>query len=625
MANITRKKRVPYNAGPEGMFAWAEENVCVKLRVPHAVWIPLGQVAKGGKVKDKVTNTIIDLEPYQRFWEYQKGVLRGALEMDGNGYFKHRLIVLCWPRGDGKSFLACLIQMWKFFCFEDQLITLGANSKDQTKFVHFDIMTDTIRNSPKLIAAVGERNITTNMITRRDHRGFTAGSIRTISTASGIVSNITGYTFSEIFAMKNPTFFIQLDGSIRNMPNALGVIDTTVSAKNHILYQLYTNSIDGKDKLTYFSYRYSKNADAKDFWHPQMTQDQLNSYKIKYPEIEFARYFKNTWSSGVESYFSEPAIKSMEYIGKDGEIGKQEDILDLMQREIDYYEGKQRVIEESRGRFTMNELMKDNDSLLRKIDKELIRLDQYASCTDEFGNNRPISAKELGALGRLYNTDWCILVGLDRADPESNRRTPARTIITVVAKGMRGSKVLSSFVDGALSNSYIYFLLYLTTCPSHTGEEIKNNLLYIKDLYGSIDKFTSERWGAWDFPDWCDENDIGCELVYPNYERQRPAFTELHLSVRDGRFKAPKIPVKGIKGDDVLREEMGVFTHSPDPPRFFGSPEKRERYGIQDDSLFSLAWCIYGGRELTIYDFHSVDEKRNFGIIEYDRALVGAY
>jgi hypothetical protein len=88
-------------------------------------------------------------------------------------------------------------------------------------------MRDIILNSPDLLMEVGgARNIQEKQIHIKNELNKVESFIRAISSFSGIVSNITGYTFSEIFDMKNPKFFVQLDGSTRNIPNALGVIDS---------------------------------------------------------------------------------------------------------------------------------------------------------------------------------------------------------------------------------------------------------------------------------------------------------------------------------------------------------------------------------------------------------------
>ncbi len=213
-----------YRNGAEGMIKWVEDKVYVEITPisldEHAygdikVWVPMNELPD---TKHPETN-----RSYKEMWEDQKRVLRKALKMR-NGVFLNRLIIFCWPRGEGKSLLACLVQLWKFFCWPRQQIMLGANSKDQVKFVHFDIMRDIIRNSPSLLSQVGERNIQEKEIRLTNKKGNIDSIIRSISSFTGIVSNITGYTFSEMFDMKNPKFYVQLDGSIRNIPNAVGII-----------------------------------------------------------------------------------------------------------------------------------------------------------------------------------------------------------------------------------------------------------------------------------------------------------------------------------------------------------------------------------------------------------------
>jgi hypothetical protein len=194
--------------------------------------------------------------------------------LDGNGRYVTEDFMVTH-----NSLLACLIQMWKFWCFPRQKIVLAANSKDQTKFVHFDIIREVIWNSPVLLREIGADNIQEKEIRFKPTGKGVSSFIRPMSSYSGIVSNITGYTFSEIFDMKKPRFFTQLDGSIRNIPNALGTIDSTVSAKTHILYQLYQSFISHKLSSIFFSYYCSKLALQEDYHNPNMTQTQLDDYK----------------------------------------------------------------------------------------------------------------------------------------------------------------------------------------------------------------------------------------------------------------------------------------------------------------------------------------------------------
>ena len=231
-----------YRLGGEGMCAWCEENVRVPVYPENASspeWRYMGDLPKK---KHSVTK-----KSYYDMWQAQKEDLCLALAMDSENRFIHRLIIFIEERGEGKSLKAVLIQLWKFFCFPRQKIMLAANSKDQITFAHYDIMRDLIKNSPKLHAIVGKRNIKEKEICIKDSKKSIISIIRCISSFSGIYSNITGFTFSEMFDLRNETFFSQIYGSTRNMPNALGVIDSTVSREDHILYKLYKSYVEKKD------------------------------------------------------------------------------------------------------------------------------------------------------------------------------------------------------------------------------------------------------------------------------------------------------------------------------------------------------------------------------------------
>lgn len=615
---------VGYRDGANGFIRWVEEFVWIKIYPETStipVFVPMSAIAAGTPVE--VFGEALSTLGYKRMWDLQKLELQRALVMK-NGRFKHRLIVFCWQRGDGKSLITCFIQLWKFFCFPKQIITLGANSKDQTKFVHFDIMTETIQNSPKLLRIVGERNLQTNKIILRDKRGYIASSIQSISSFSGIVSNITGYTFSEMFDMKNPKFFTQLDGSTRNIPNALGVIDSTVSSKTHILYKLYESFVKGEDPTTFFSYRSSQNADPKDFMNPNMTQLQLNSYKSKFLPADFDRYFKNVWSAGTDRMFSEELAESLEFIGVDGVLGQQKEIIALLEEKNETITTMDKLIQSG---ITEAMISLGTSTKIDDIYRRLWKMDSVASMTAPGGLPMLMPASALNELGRMYKTDWVILSGFDRGDPMKDNRSAARTMLSFVAKGLIGSKNnLYMYTDTANVPEYFYVLLYMANIANHSMEDVKKILKDAGAEYDGVDMFCSERWGAWDIPEWCETQGIACELVYPTYDRQREAFTEFYIACRDGRFKAPSIPIKGSKGDmDIFREELSVFDHNPDPPRWFGSPEKKEKYGIQDDSVYSVAWGIHGGRELTVENFREIRGSMFFGTFHPDKTLVGAY
>lgn len=603
-----------YRKGGEGFCRWAEDNVYVPIYPEGsdiAEWYPLHSLPL---LANPYTG-----RSYRTIWEEQKKVCKSALRME-NGRFLYRLIVLCWMRGEGKSLLACLIQLWKFFCWPRQQIMLGANSKDQVKFVHYDIMRDIVRNSPNLKAQIHDRDIQEKEIRQRDGTGAVVSIVRSISSFSGIVSNITGYTFSEIFDMKNPKFFVQLDGSIRNIPNALGVIDSTVSAKTHVLYQLYTGALQRKTKKVFFHYRFSAKGAITDYWNPHMDKDQLEDYRAKFPFGEFERYFLNLWSAGFEQIFSPEMVEAWTFMGIDGVLGGHRHIMELLGR-------KNRVMEqvkELKAR-SMEQASEEVEVVYAEMEKRLKPLEFVYTLRTPSNVPKMATMVDLERLSDIYDTNWALLVGLDRGDPLKTS-TNARTIVSAVAKGLIGSRSTPFLYDSDKTvPEYLYILLHLTIILNHSLEDMKSVIMEVQNEFDGIDSICGERWGTWDLATWCEDESIAFDPIFPTYDKQKAAFTEFYGAARTGRFKCPPLAVAGSKGEDILAEEAKAFDHDIDK-RWFGSPEKSEKYGIQDDCIFSVGWCIYGGRLLSIDHFRQRKAGGFFGImIPGPKGLAGDY
>ena len=591
------KEAIRYIDGAEGFIKWCTDKI--RLPVYHA-YSPVAQWTKISELPKE----------YEYMWKEECKVFRRALNMK-DGRFQYRLIVFCWPRGEGKSYMTCLIQLWKFFCFPRQQIKLGANSRDQIKFVHYDVMKDIVLNSPELLKIIGRRNIKQKEMELLDRRGNIASSLGAMSTATGIVSNITGYTFSEMFDMKNNKFFVQLDGSIRNMPNALGVIDSTVSTKQHQLYKLYQAYLKKEDPTLFFHYRSSPTADPKDYWNPNMTKEQLRSYEAKFPLGDFERYFKNLWSAGSSRDFTESIVRSMYYLGVDGRLNNQPTLVECLDKIINYEESIKQI-EEYAGEGEAN-WQGYNDQMGR-----LWPIETVYTITDSYGKPSMATVEDLRKLSEMFDTDWCILAGVDRADPMKKSKSPAKTIVTIIAKGLANSRSSRAIVEAA--PQYIYFLLHMTSVVEHDLETIKNVILAAHTEYNGVDTLCAERWGMWDITKWCEEEDIKSDIIYPTYEKQKTIFTEFFTAWKEGRFKAPAVGIQGQKGDFLFQEEAEIFEHDLGK-RWFGSPEKDEKYGVQDDSMYSAGCCIYGGRNLTADDFAPRHGSHFFGAFIPDRTV----
>jgi len=608
-----------YRNGAEGMIKWVEDR-CWGEIVPintdfEAIgdiktWVPMSELP--GTPHPETGRS------YKYLWEEQKKILRKALVME-NGRFKYTLIILCWMRGEGKSFLTCLIQLWKFFCWPRQQIMLGANSKEQTKFIHFDIMRDIIRHSPDLISQIGEKNIQEKEIRFTNEKGHVDSIIRSISSFTGILSNINGYTLSEIRDMKNPKFFVQIDGSIRNVPNALGVIDSTVSEKMHVLYQLYLAFIDKKVKTLYYSYRHSVTGDVDDYWHPNMTTDQLNDYRVKFPFGEFERYFLNLWSAGTTRIFTEEMIEAMSFFGIDDGILNNEFIFKELDKKNTLISARNDLIEKG----IPLDVDQMNEEVVR-IYSRMRKVDEIYCLSDEFGTSKMATMDSLSKLEDMFDSHFALLASIDRGDPTAVRGK-ARTIVGVVAKGLPGSRsapYMATMLEAA--PRYLYLMLMLADVRNHSLDTIKEVLGLCDQEFDGLDVLCSERYGTWDMEPWCEERQIKFETIYPNYGRQNEAFTELYNIIKGGLFKTPEITIHGSKKENILVEELTVFDHDLDK-KWFGSPEKMEKHGIQDDSVYVLGWSIYGGRELTVDDFRLRKSMASFGFFYGNKDVLGNY
>lgn len=622
--------RIPfYQQGAEGFFSFVEENVRFEVKKSNGVseWLYPPQFSDE---PDPITGKSL-----KAFWEQQKEELRPALKMK-NGRFKYKLIVLCWMRGEGKSLDVVLIQLWKFFCFPRQLIVFGALSKDQTRFVHYDISQKIILNSPKLLNIIGKNNVQRGKLFLKNRNGEITSSIQPISSFSGIVSNITGYTFSEMFDMKDKKFFVQLDGSTRNIINALGTIDSTVSKKDHILYHLYKGFLSGKDKLIYFSYRSAPNASPDEFWSPYMDQAQLDSYRHRFPPADFDMYFRNSWELDSGKLFSEALVKAIFYIGSyndktleytdDQEDGGVLEICNAIAEEKAKAEAKDRTKNKAAKRRRRNVATRQRKALMKKLaelEARLVPVDDVYKLKK--GSSPCIASfEDLRILGDKFNTNWSIHAGIDRADPAA-QNPQARSIVTAVAKGLTNSRDSTNIVTSEREvPQYIYFLLHLAHVEDSTLEGIKQELKLVFNEFDGIDSICSERWGAWDLAPWCDEHEIKFETVFPTFDLQKKVFTELFVIVRNSRLKSPSIVVPGVTESNILKEEMEMFDYDP-AKKWYGSPQKDQNGGIQDDSVFSLGLGIYGGREFGVDDFREREPQSFFGAYVPGPKMVGDY
>lgn len=599
-----------YQFHPLGAETWIEDHLYANLldfRTGKERWMRLGELPYE---EHPVTG-----RSYREMWENQKKFfIRPAVARDERGMLVHHTVVNCQPRGEGKSFQTVMLILWRFFCIPGQTIILGANSASQSRFALYDIIKKMILNSPQCLEILGRDNIKEKHVALTNSHGDVMSRIIAVSAFTGIYSNITGFGFSEIFDMKNPKFYYQLDSSRRNIPNAQGYIDSTVSTKDHILYTLYENSPlrHNEDDGIMYMYRFSSEGDWKDFWHPMMTEKQLNSFRSKFTQAEFARYFKNTWTLVDTTVFTRAMTMAQKYLGVNGVIGNQAELLQKCQQIA--------LLEEQQE----EDITLDNRSETQLIRDQLFPI-PFSLVED--GHPKCITMDELANLTEIYDTNWAIGVGGDLADPLKDDATKgARTILSFIVKGLPGSRTNPSLhLEQKGVVKYIYFLIHLVHIEDNEPVEIQHQMELFLAEFGVINVFCSERWGAGELRKFCEEKDIEIELISPTYERQRTAFNNFYRLSHSGYFKIPRTVVQGSESSDIVTEEQHAFRHDA-LAKWYGSETKGVPTGVQDDAMFSIGWGLFGLRELTPDDFMPFDRNNIFmGMTMENKDLTGSY
>lgn len=563
-----------YRNGGDGLIAWAEEYM-MRWDGAASAWIP------------------------HRMVEHQKKVFREALELSSRNplTFKHRIIVFCRPRGDFKTFDVCTLLMWRFFNFPGERIVLGANSKSQSEFLQFDLITSTLLNSPKLEDIIGRDNIQRRAIQYLNPKNNDViSSIQTTTTGTGLVSNATVVAFSELYRMKDALLFTELAGSIRGVHNGMVLVDSTVASRGHILHRMYEEYKTGRNPLLYVDYY------CKKHYNPNITQAELDNYKSLFLPHEFRMFFDNTWDDAGNSVFNKRQIRETRVLGVDGGELNHAEVAQAL-RDVETCELAIETCE--------RESVAEGD--LADLQVELGELVKRFSWVDQL-YEMPAQIEDIIKIQALVDSSLVITVGLDRALPFSEHGD--RTIMTTVARGSLGTE------EGIKP---IYFMLRLDVIPDEDSDvNIKTLIEQIMGEYQGIENIALELYQTADILAWCLRQGYECEHITSTITKQKALFTEMYTAIASGCLKAPGVPYqvvdKGVlvesafmledhaaKWDnhDLWRSEMAVFEHQVKLKaegltftEWFGSPEKNTQGGMKDDAVYATAIAMHAGRNV---------------------------
>lgn len=558
-------------ASKHGYFVFDEAKVYPKRYEGFIQWAE-------DKVKrfDKATDKWI---PFRAI-EMQRNFYREVFVLNADGTFKNRFIRICRPRGDFKSFDAIIIFLFRFFNMRRQKILLAANSKDQSDYSLYDEAKDIILNSPDLYNTPGleVRDKETRIMSGRRE---IFSRIQSIASKQGSLSNADCIVFSEIHKLQDQAFIVELEGSIRQVKDAMSIIESTVSRIGTYYHRQFEAYNKGESPVMYFQHYSDKH------YNPNMTKEELDHYRVSFFPEEYDMFFRNRWGDAGQGLFSAAQIENTNIVGMNNSYGNSEAISSAVVDIID--------LQLKLGQLQGTPYAAGIENRISAVRAGFMRPDGIYKL--------PADENTLDKLRQIYQTDFIIGIGLDRAEQIVAKSD--RTALVTVARG-----ILTFDVS-------IFFILDIYLPDDPNMRNITTRILENAQMFGWIDHVDIEKSQGMDIEGWCNENGISANLVTASYEHQKEMFTELYTAMMGGYLKCPAVPAwvddKGVlfhelppQGvQDILRTEMSFFIHAAkvegSRAGYFGSPFKR-RTGrtkageAKDDVTFALAHAMFASK-----------------------------
>lgn len=239
-----------------------------------------------------------------RLYPYQKTALKEGFSRKEDGTFKYRVVVLCLPRKDGKSFLASAIGVHSLFTKLNQSIPIvAAGGRDQTRIIY--------KHSRRFV----EMNENFNALSRITQRGIFVESLNNelkIMSAEGV--SALGWEdnliiFDELGHLEKPQWKVWYNittgqgALLGRKKDAIVVVTTTVGDEpenpedeEHPFYRLYKSCVDDdgnprpqeEHPETYFYYS-NRNLS------PLITKKFLEQEKKNLPRHIYSKFYENTY------------------------------------------------------------------------------------------------------------------------------------------------------------------------------------------------------------------------------------------------------------------------------------------------------------------------------------------
>jgi phage terminase large subunit-like protein len=232
--------------------------------------------------------------------QWQKELILWPLfyDLDDEGRRKYSLALLGLPKKHGKSTLAAGIGLW--FCFASEPhgeVIVAANNLDQASLIVYGKIRQAFMDNPQLKSSA--RLLKTGIEMKAT--GTTCRPIaHKYQTAAGV--NPTLVIFDELWGFPGREFYDELTESpARQDPLSL-IVTYAGYDKDSLLYSLYKDGEKKRDPRMFYLWVHDNLAS----W---VSQEYLDSQKLRLPHNNYIRFHENRWSAGAGQVVTDEDIQ----------------------------------------------------------------------------------------------------------------------------------------------------------------------------------------------------------------------------------------------------------------------------------------------------------------------------
>ncbi|MHC4138514.1 MAG: hypothetical protein ACYSR1_01420 [Planctomycetota bacterium] len=238
--------------------------------------------------------------------DFQQEAINNILAVDKTGNRKHLFSMLCWSRRTGKSYINCLLTIYFFLIKRNFLALILSTKREQALDTSFKLLTDTIKNTPKLIQKVKHENIYKERIEFPKYNNKIQAISNSMAAAFGARCNLLHASEIHISPTLEP--FRAILSSLVDSEDSLAVVDTNTDAVGGPVHAIELQA--KTDPTVYVSRIEYKNVnELKKKCPPWLNLRQIEQLQSIQLPAEFARDFLNLRTSAANALFTKEIIE----------------------------------------------------------------------------------------------------------------------------------------------------------------------------------------------------------------------------------------------------------------------------------------------------------------------------